>query len=67
MLEMEINPATIIVGLVIIALVTFALYRLRTKGLCDCKECGNEEGSCAGCNAVDKMLSAMEKAAKAGQ
>ena len=64
MAELEMTPATIIIGLIIIALVIFAIYRLLTKGLCDCKECSHESASCSGCNAVDKMLADMERAVK---
>lgn len=61
MLEMQITPATIILGIVIIALLVAAFRRLRNKGLCDCKDCSKGEGSCASCSSVDKMLKDMEK------
>lgn len=67
MAELEITPATIAIALVIIALVAFAIHRLRSKGLCDCKECNHESGGCPGCNSVEKMIADMEKATKAGQ
>jgi len=62
MLSLDITPATVIIGVVIIALVVFALRRLRKRGMCDCKDC-NEKGSCSRCDAVDKMIADMEDAA----
>lgn len=63
MLEMQISPATIVIGLVIIGLAILAVRRLVKKGTCDCKECAGGE-ACSGCNSVDKMIADMEKAAK---
>lgn len=59
------NSATFAVGLVVLLLVVFAIRRLRTKGLCDCKECSGccSEGGCSGCGAAAAMTAAAEEAA----
>lgn len=64
MLPFELTPATVVLGLVIIALAVLAVRRLVQRGTCDCRDhC--DGGGCAGCGAVDKMVSDMEHAAKA--
>lgn len=64
MQPLDLSPATVIVGLVIIALAVFAVRRMTKRGLCDCRdgECSRE--GCAGCGAVDKMVADMERAAE---
>ena len=64
MMAIEINAATIIVGIIVIALVLLAIRRLRTKGLCDCKDCPQQSSGCKGCSSVDKMLADMEQSSK---
>lgn len=69
MMPLEITPATIVVGLVVIALALVAVRRIVTKGSCDCHDSGAGKASggcagCAGCGAADRMLADMENAAK---
>lgn len=63
MLLFELTPATVVLGLVIVALAVLAVRRLVQRGTCDCRD--HCDGGCAGCGAVDKMVSDMEHAAKA--
>lgn len=59
------NIATIGIGLIVLILGFFAIRRLRTKGLCDCKECSGccSEAGCAGCRATIKISPEAEKSA----
>ena len=61
---LELTPATVVVGLLIVAAMVWAVRRLTRRGLCDCKDhCGS--ASCSHCGAVDRMVKDMEQAAKA--
>lgn len=69
MVPLEITPATVAVGCVIIAFAGFAIRRLMRRGACDCHDhgAGDSSGGCAGCSgcgAADRMLADMESAAK---
>ena len=80
MLPLEISPATVVVGLVIVALAALAVRRLVRRGTCDChghgggpaKAGGPAKGGCAaggcagcaGCGAADALIADLERAAK---
>lgn len=63
MLPLETTPATIIVGLLVIALIALAIRRVRKKGICDCGDCADQNG-CSHCSVADKMVADIEKNAK---
>lgn len=48
MVPLEITPATVVLGLVIVALAVLAVRRLFKKGLCDCHGDKDHEGGCSG-------------------
>lgn len=63
-LEMQITPATVVLGLLLVALVVLAIRRLRNKGLCDHKdscEFSSKKGGCSGCSSASKMLEKIEE------
>lgn len=79
MLPLEISPATVIIGLVIVALAVLAVRRLMRRGTCDCHDHGGgpAKGGCAaggcagcagctGCGAADALVADLERAAKQG-
>lgn len=74
MLPLEINLATVIASLVIVALVVLATRRMRRRGTCDCHDHGGSLsgcaaggcGGCAGCGATDALVADLERAAKQG-
>ena len=79
MLPLEISPATVIIGLVIVALAVLAVRRLVRRGTCDCHDHGGgpakgggAAGGCAGCagctgcGAADALVADLERAAKQG-
>lgn len=77
MLALDITPATVVVGLVVIALAFLAARRLRRNGTCDCHKgsspngesagcaCGGGCAGCSGCAAADHMVAILPKSADA--
>lgn len=58
-IPLEITPATIVVGLLVVAAIVWAVRRIVGRGLCDSeKHCGS---SCGHCSAVNRMVENMEK------
>lgn len=49
MLALDITPATVVVGLVVVALAFLAARRLRHNGTCDCHKGASSTGESAGC------------------
>lgn len=76
MLPLEISPATVIIGLVIVVLAVLAVRRLVRRGTCDCHDHGGgpAKGGCAaggcagctGCGVADALVADIERAAKQG-
>lgn len=66
MLSLDMNPATIVIGLLLVAGMVLAVRRLMKRGTCDCR--GQSDATakrsgcagCAGCGAVDSMVANME-------
>lgn len=73
MLAFDITPATVIIGLVVVALAVLAVRRLVKRGTCDCHDHGGGDGGaspcaggCAGCHdcgAAERMAAEVERAA----
>lgn len=59
MAELTMNLPTALILWVIATLMFLAIRRVRTKGMCDCKDGCGSGGTC--CGAVDKMLANMEE------
>ncbi|RDB62003.1 hypothetical protein C1878_09300 [Gordonibacter sp. 28C] len=70
MLSLDMNPATVVIGMIVAALAVLAVRRLMRRGTCDCHDhCGDKPAGggcagCSGCGAVDVMVADMERAAK---
>lgn len=73
MLSMELNLATVVVGLLVAFLAFLAIRRLYRNGMCDCHKddarggscgCSSCGSGCSGCGSVDKMLADMQKASR---
>ena len=76
MLALDMTPATVVVGLVVVALAFLAARRLRRNGTCDCHKgapsgesagctCGGACASCSGCAATDHLVATLPKSADA--
>ena len=63
MLPLEISPATVIIGLVIVVLAVLAVRRLVRRGTCDCHDHG---GGPAKGGVADALVADIERAAKQG-
>ncbi|MEY8561859.1 hypothetical protein AALA21_02195 [Eggerthellaceae bacterium 3-80] len=49
MMPLEITPATVVLGLIIVVLALLAVKRLVKKGLCDCHADKDTSGGLSGC------------------
>lgn len=66
MVPFELTPATVILGLVVLALVVVVVRRLMRRGTCDCAGRSDQasQGGCAGCSGcskVDQIASDLKK------
>lgn len=67
MTPMELTPATIVLGLIMVALIVMAVRRLVRRGTCDCHDhcdASKDAGGCASCGAADRLVADMERATK---
>lgn len=66
MQELIMTPGTLAMLALVGAWTVWAVRRITSRGLCDCKDhCGDGCGSgcsCGGCGAVDKMVADMDRA-----
>ena len=72
MLVWEMTPATLVVGLIVLALAALAVRRLWRNGTCDHRKddprgggCAGGCAGCSGCGAADRMVADLQKHAEA--
>ena len=75
MLALDLTPATVAVGLVVVALAFLAARRMWRNGMCDCHKgddahggsCSGGCAGCSGCGAAGKMVADLQKGAGSSQ